>query len=1069
MTNRTKNFEVVRASAGSGKTYRLVLRYLECALRNDNPRMFGSILALTFTNKAAAEMKGRILEDLDKLARGGGDKKSYLVKHLKISEVTLLKRAKRLHKEMLHRYSDIAVMTIDSFVNRLVRSFARDLALDQDFRIELDSDKIIDEAVSQLLDKVGREGNESLSNLLEGFADQQVEEDKDARVRNPLKELGKAVVKENMRSVIDAFTDISPEQFKDISIALRKATSAYEKHLKEVVQVAKSAIIELGMIDDDFAYGEVPRNLKKLEKGRVKELKKRIRSHLTEPESMLKKNASVELISKAQSIGPFLIHVHDAAIRMLPETEEGKTYLLSKNLLKRLDLMGTLSELYKEIERVQTDNNVRTFGAMHKMISKIVRENPAPFIYERLGSRYSHIFMDEFQDTSITQWHNLVVLYDHSLGINKRNLVVGDGKQAIYRWRNGDYKQLMDLPSLQGDNLGVALSDAERSLTQNYFSDRSNDLKDNWRTGSEIVEWNNTLFSELRNHLPLELKKVYDGLNQTPKKKFPGGVHLELVCGETVAERRKTHCEVIIERIRAYEAQGFDLGDITILVRTNREGAHLAQEVLKAGIKPMTEESLQLGRHPGPIAVSALIRWILRPDDYRNGVAVLQCVAALNGIDEVYYLDKYVTVTEKPSKTPGKRSYSKGELDTAGMLKELFPGLKAVERSSDPVATFVGHVCETMGITKRYPAYAEGVIELAHEVGRTDESGLHGFIRFWDRKGHEKSVVTIATKDAVQIMTVHKAKGLAFKVVIALITAKNFTKFRGVIPVILDEKSGMPIKAAMLENFDMKDTAVESQRVAEVNKVILDQTNAVYVAFTRPVERLDIVLELEDEDFDRNEVKTVGELIVKSLEIKNGTVSSGNLTQEPGMSLTPEGSIDSSSTILLENLFTGESVNHLVTINKVDEHCTVPDGLTPSELGTEVHKVLEKLNSKDDWESVKKSLSVGVIFGEKDRLIIEKRVENILNLDGAKGFFTPGLHVESECDFVDIDGGVSRPDRIVRIDGVWHIIDYKTTEAEKNKHTKQVERYVDTLKEIEGGTVKGWLLYTEPIHLVSVK
>ena len=130
---------------------------------------------------------------------------------------------------------------------------------------------------------------------------------------------------------------------------------------------------------------------------------------------------------------------------------------------------------------------------------------------------------------------------------------------------------------------------------------------------------------------------------------------------------------------------------------------------------------------------------------------------------------------------------------------------------------------------------------------------------------------------------------------------------------------------------------------------------------------------------------------------------------------------------------------------------------------------MEKLNSTDDWVSVKKSLSKGVAIGTSDRLIIENRVEDILNLDRAKGFFTPGLHVESECDFVDIDGGVSRPDRIVRIDGVWHIIDYKSTEAGKKKHIKQVEGYVSTLKEIEGYNVKGWLLYTDPIQLVSVK
>jgi ATP-dependent exoDNAse (exonuclease V) beta subunit len=310
---------------------------------------------------------------------------------------------------------------------------------------------------------------------------------------------------------------------------------------------------------------------------------------------------------------------------------------------------------------------------------------------------------------------------------------------------------------------------------------------------------------------------------------------------------------------------------------------------------------------------------------------------------------------------------------------------------------------------------------------------------------------------------------LAFKVVIALITVKNFTKFKGVIPVKLDETSGMPIKAAMLENYDMLDTTVDSQRVAEVNRVKLDLTNGVYVAFTRPVERLEIVLELEKEDFNRNEVKTVGELIVKSLEIQNGTLSSGDLTPVPGIALATEESIGGSTNIPLENLFTGESANHLVTDNHIEDHSTFHDGLTPAELGTVVHKVLEQLNSEDDWPAVKKSLSAGVGIGETDRLIIEKRVENILNLDRAKVFFAPGLHVESECDFVDIDGGISRPDRIVRIDGVWHIVDYKSTESGKNKHMKQVEGYVETLQAIEGDRVKGWLLYTDPLQLVSVK
>ena len=180
------NFEIVRASAGSGKTFRLVLRYLECALRYDNPKYFGRILALTFTNKAAGEMKSRILSDLKKIVDGRSDKIKDLCSSLDLPESQLVSRAAVLHKEMLHRYSDIAVMTIDSFVNRLVRSFARDLAIEQDYRIEIDSNRVIEDAVSQLLDKVGTKGNESLTKLLEGFALQKVAEDEESGVRKPL-------------------------------------------------------------------------------------------------------------------------------------------------------------------------------------------------------------------------------------------------------------------------------------------------------------------------------------------------------------------------------------------------------------------------------------------------------------------------------------------------------------------------------------------------------------------------------------------------------------------------------------------------------------------------------------------------------------------------------------------------------------------------------------------------------------------------------------------------------------------------------------------------------------------
>ncbi|PCJ81785.1 MAG: hypothetical protein COA49_04590 [Bacteroidetes bacterium] len=1085
MTKQSGNFEVVRASAGSGKTYRLVLRYLECALQYDNPRSFSRILALTFTNKAAAEMKARILRDLKGISEGGVDKKEELSKLLNISEETLIEKAKVLHMEMLHRYSDIAVMTIDSFVNRLVRSFARDLALEQDFRIELDSDKVIDEAVSQLLNKVGEDGNKAITDLLEGFSKSQIEEDKDARVRQPLNDLGKSVVNENMRDVVNSLAEIPLEKFKVLSLELREITRIPEKILREASKKALLEIDRLEMSDADFSGGTVPKNLRKFRNGKIVELNKTTRKHFLEPETMVRKTASNELKDKALELGGFLSPVYEAAINMLPETESGKRYTLALKLGKRMDLMGTLSELHKEIEKVQTDNNIRTLGAMHEMISRIVRNNPAPFIFERLGNRFSHIFIDEFQDTSITQWHNLVVLYDHALSTNNKTLVVGDGKQAIYRWRNGDYKQLMTLPKLLGDNLGMALEDASLTLEREIINDG---LEDNWRSGKEIIEWNNALFEEIKNHLPQELKEVYDGLRQKPKTKFNGGVHLETIVEDNVSDRELKRSEIVVDRIKDYLNQGFKSSDITILVRTNREGAVLAQDLLKANIKPMTEESLHMGRHPGPLAVVALMRWLLRPDDHRQGSTILQCAVALREgamklmkdsgeefdeslelINEAACLDKYVTILDKKSDEEGGKIRSYGSFKTQEMLNDIFPELRAVERSSEPLVGFVGHCCMSLGITKFYPTYAEGMIELAREISGSDESGLHGFLRLWDGKGKDRSVVTGASKDAVQIMTVHKAKGLAFTITIVILSAKDFSKFRGVIPVKLDEGSAMPISAAMLGNYDMRDTSVEDQRVAEVNRVILDQVNVAYVAFTRAIERLDIILELEKDDFNRDEVKTVGELIVKSLEVINDgkdVLEGGDLTPDKGAPLEmPE---EVNNVIELDNLQTGESVKHLVSIPHDERSNVVHNGLNARELGTQVHSVLEKIICVDDWSKVKKKISTGLNIGKQDLKEIVSRVEGVLNLKEAKSFFKKGIHVEAERDFVNEDGKVVRPDRIVKDGDVWHVIDYKSTESGQDKHVRQVEDYVNMLKQIEESEVKGWILYTDPLKLVSI-
>jgi len=1054
---KSGNFEIVKASAGSGKTFRLVLRYLECALRHDNPKYFGRILALTFTNKAAGEMKSRILSDLKELVDGRSDKIKDLSLSLELSESQLVKRASVLHKEMLHRYSDIAVMTIDSFVNRLVRSFARDLAIEQDYRIEIDSNRVIEDAVSQLLDKVGTQGNESLTNLLEGFALQKVAEDEESGVRSPLNRLGKAVIQEKMKHVISMLSEIAPEDFTTISKSLLEETSKSEKHLRDVVGEATSQFISLGIDDEDLPKrGGVVPILNNLRKGFPVPPTKTFLKYADNFDAIVLSGASSDSKEKAQALGPIMMDVLDTVYKMQPDTEEGRRYLLAKKLNKRIALMGTLAALHQEIEQVQVDNNIRTFHAMHEKISDVVKRNPAPFIYERLGNRFNHIFMDEFQDTSVTQWHNLVVLYHHALSNNHKTLVVGDGKQAVYRFRNGDYKQLLDLPNLQSDAQGQALKDAERAFNQNEYH---NNLGDNWRSGSNIVEWNNDLFTEISKVIPDHLEKVYEGLKQNPKQDFTGGVHLNAIEGKSSEDRRKAHTQAIIDRIKAYTDEGFDLGDITILVRENKTGARLAQELLKVNIKPMTEESLHLGRHPGPLAVIAIIKWLIRPSDVRQSTTLLQCVASLRAdidpISEAELLTKYIV--EKGVKK---------EVDMKRMLLHLFPNFQPIKRSTGPLVGFIGHICEELGLTEYYPSYAEGLMELAREVSGTEESGLHGFIRIWDSAGYKKSVVTSKSSDSVQIMTIHKAKGLDFKIAMVLMSHKSFTNFKGVIPVAFDSQSNMPVAAAMLEDGDMKDTLVEDQRQQELSRVLLDEINVAYVAFTRPVERLDIVLALDKLNFDRAKVSTIPQLIISSIEkISKSGFENGYQTPDVSSVQPFEDVVDNIQYPL--NLKTGENVNQLVS--KVPSHglTTKPEGLSSTELGSEVHRLLEKVVVKDDWKRVKKAATSNLSIGEVDMIEVFKRVDEVLIHPETESYFKPGLHVEPEKSFVDCKGSVVRPDRIIREGNKWTVIDYKSTKTGEKDHISQLENYVQMLSKIEDSEVEGVLIYTSPLEVIK--
>ena len=439
------------------------------------------------------------------------------------------------------------------------------------------------------------------------------------------------------------------------------------------------------------------------------------------------------------------------------------------------------------------------------------------------------------------------------------------------------------------------------------------------------------------------------------------------MCDKDRATREQLLNTALEARIRHHEEAGFRRSEMAILVRTNKQGAHIAQHLLDVGITPQTEDSLHLGRHPGALAVVALTRWVVDPSEDRHATAWLQCMAALSPgrIDESAVLDRHVSWRQNDE---GRRFAS---LDALGMLKDLFPDLHPLERANGPLVAWVGHACQTLGLTGRFDAYAEALMEMAREVTGTEDGGLRGFLRVWDRTGNRRSIVASGGEEAVQIMTVHKAKGLAFPVTILVAGTNVAREVKGHLPVVLDPATGLDVPAALLRVSDMKDTALDGKAEAELDAALLDQINIVYVGMTRPIARLDVLAETAKLDFDREAPAQVGQWVLACAEDVADTrfESTGDCIARGVGGGLPERTAGSDvpTDVLTTHLHLGEEVTQQVALAKGSHASVHPDGMDESALGTAVHSLLAEVNSTDTWPAVRAKFAAGWALSDEDR------------------------------------------------------------------------------------------------------
>lgn len=1052
-------FVVYNSSAGSGKTYTLVKEYLKIALENDNPRQYKSILATTFTNKAAAEMKERVVEALQALSGKKvleGTPKFLLADLIQptsngglgVSADVIQDRSDKVLSSILHNYNDFGISTIDKFTHKIIRTFAHDLHLPLNFEIVIDDNEVLSKAIDMLIAQVGV--NDKLTQLLIEYTQKKANDEENWHIEKDLFQFAKNLLKDDGELHLKNIRALSVDDFRSIKTELFLKAKAFEDTVKQMALDVLELIEQKGIEHKSFSSSYFPKyfigltTLKKIEpndsvvktvNGEKNWYAKTVDEH------------QQQLIDENQT---FFINQFNEAKQYIDEFES--QYVVNRLLIKNLYNLAVLNEIEKTIIDFKKENNVLNISDFNKKIAEIVAEEPIPFIYERLGEKYAHYLIDEFQDTSIVQWHNIIPLIDNSLGTGKFNMVVGDAKQAIYRFRGGEVEQIINLPKVYNKKDNPLLAEREESLTRNHLGQV---LSNNFRSKAEVVDFNNRFFQSVAPQLSEKYQPLYKDLEQGfDPENNGGGVGIEFLNAENREDLDEQTYAKIIELINKNVADNYRLQDITILTRSNKDGAAIAAYLLKENIRVISSESLLINSSAEVKFIISLFNYIEHPTNKQFQLEVIDYLIQYqyqyqnDDVFDVFYKYKSNTLTsyltEKQLAIP----------------HQLVVNLSLYELSE--------YLIKHFSLDNKVDVYLQFFLDKIHEYASRNDNSVVNFLEWWDAKKEKFSIVIPEGIDAVRIMSIHKSKGLEFPVVIypfAISPVKLGEKYFWTTDTGIDQ-----LKSAILPiNKELKSTKFITVHQDETDKSTLDLMNVLYVALTRPKERLFILSQVK---FDKKGNRSID---------KEGSVSdylysfceehSDNQVAENvfhfGVFNPKEKAAGTTQTETFNAISYNSWRDKIKISYQAPEVWEVENPETSSAYGNLFHKILSKVEYEKDVDKVMDSFLVKGLIAKKQYEVIKLEINNLFKIDEVKNVFNDFDELKNEREILLSDGTWFKPDRVVLKNNTTYIIDYKTGEQEK-KHIEQIEHYRNLLYNMGYTKIKCYLLYTKEPKLEEV-
>lgn len=973
----------------------------------------------------------------------------------KFDDEFIRRQAIRVVSLVLHNYSELAASTIDSFMQRVIRTFSADLNLPQNYEVELEVDLLRKRAVDRLIDQAG--SDKELTTLLVHYLETKTEGDKSWRIEKEIDKMAESLFREDGLRQRDALIAMDLASYREYYGKIIAWLEHFENSGIKLGEQALKAISDAGLEFDDFSYGKsgAPGYFIKLARGQIGELAdppKRIVNAVNDGQWTSKSKGKL-INDKIESIAPKLIEIYNQSRTLVAGAIT--RYKTLRLLLSNLYPLAVLGSVGRILDEIREEERILPISEFNRIIAGVTQTETIPYIYERLGEKFHHLMIDEFQDTSVLQWQNLLPLVENALAENHLNLVVGDAKQAIYRWRNGEVGQFIALPKLYGDQTPVNWLREQALISQ--FEEFT--LPVNWRSHKAIVEFNNHFFRHISNRLEDPYKSVYDELDQKNNPvKEEGLVQVEFFGPEQDA------ADLMLERlprlISELTASGFNLRDITILCRTNKQGSTVANMLLESGIRVISSESLLLGFADTVRLVVSMMRIIADAGDqlaYPEALALLSRKGVL-GTRSLHELIIEIQTTEDSNLKLKRFSIQafeellqqRGILFSRNRLQHL------------PLYDLAEEVISLLQISPRQDIYLQFFLNELHKLVNSRHFELKDLPDWWTEKGSAVSVIFPESLDAVKVMTIHKSKGLEFPVVIYpfVTSAQTFTVDNVWVPF---EDPLLPnLKTARLPVQSLGGTTYEHIKTEETNKSLLDLVNLLYVAFTRAEERLYVLTELSDpKDTEKNTIPSFIYDFISSVDpdymFSDEVPWRFKQSVETPHMRAGNGLADFYQ--LNEGKSSGRWQHKLITTSRRHGPWYGSEVETAIRFGILLHEVLASVQSADDLSGVLLNLRLTGELTEADEQRMIDAVNRVINHPEMHDFFSGSHEIITEPEILLPNGESYRPDRILVGRDQIIVAEFKTGTPHES-HKKQLLHYMKLLRSMYPLNVSGKLVYT---------